>query len=310
MLMMRRPTPPDVQAAPHALQPARLYAQSVRVIAANHRDVSPELREQRTCHTFWGFYLAPGARLRFALDDGTEHQVEGHRVTLVPPWLPFRHRFASDSCPHCFVLVEMPCIPPALGLRICNGRPLVLDDAELVQKHRAFAEAIAAGGSTSPMSPLERALHGQVIASFGFLALMRQLSAADRQLVLDPDHEAARLRPALDHIDAHLSDAIAVHDLAQVIGVSEDHCTRLFKRHLGQTPVACINARRIERATLLLADTDLGMDHIAIACGFATRQYLTRQFRRHLGVTPGHYRRGLLDGKAPLGRLPPQFARG
>ncbi|HEX3133467.1 MAG TPA: AraC family transcriptional regulator [Planctomycetota bacterium] len=307
MLMMRRPAPPDIQAAPHALQPARLYAQSLRVIAANHRDVSPDLREQRTCHTFWGFYLAPGARLRFALDDGSEHQVEGHRVTLVPPWLPFRHRFADDDCPHCFVLVELPCLPPALGLRICQGRPLVLEDVALVQKHRAFAATITAHG---PLPALERALHGQVIASLGFLALLRQLSDADRQLVLDPDHETARLRPAIDHIDAHLGESIAVNDLAQAIGVSEDHCTRLFKRHLGQTPVACITARRIERATLLLADTDLGLDHIAIACGFATRQYLARQFRRHLGVTPGHYRQKLLDGKAPLGRLPPEFVRG
>ena len=305
MLMMRRPTA-DSHDHRHALQPGRLYAQSLRVIAANCREVAPELRESRTCHTFWGFYLAPGSRLRFALDDGSEHQVTDLAVTVVPPWMPFRHRFADGGCPHCFVLVELPCIPPALALRICDGRPLVFDDAELVREHQAFADLITDGAT---LSPLERALHGQRIATLGFQALLRRLSPKERLVVLDPDHEVTRLRPALDHIDAHLGEAIAVGDLAQVIGVSEDHCTRLFKRHLGQTPVACINARRIERATLLLADTDLGLDHIAIACGFATRQYLTRQFRRHLGVTPGHYRRGLLDGKAPLGRLPPEFAR-
>lgn len=302
MLMMRRPIA-EAHDHRHAVPPARLYAQSLRVIAANHREVAPGLRESRTCHTFWGFYLALGSRLRFALDDGTEHQVDDRSVTVVPPWLPFRHRFADGGCPHSFVLVELPCLPPALGLKICHNRPLVLDDAELVARHRAFAEAIAEHG---PMPALERALLAQQIASLGFLALMRSLSDADRELVLDPDQESHRLRPAIDHIDAHLGDSIAVGDLAQVLSVSEDHCTRLFKRHLGQTPVACINARRIERATLLLADTDLGLDHIAIACGFATRQYLTRQFRRHLGVTPGHYRRGLLDGKAPIGRMPPE----
>jgi len=60
--MMRRPTA-DAHDHRHALQPARLYAQSLRVIAANHREVSPELREQRTCHTFWAFYPAPGGRM-------------------------------------------------------------------------------------------------------------------------------------------------------------------------------------------------------------------------------------------------------
>jgi AraC-like DNA-binding protein len=306
MLMLRRPLPlgHDTTAAK---SPARLHAQSLRVIAANHRQVSPDLRERRTCHSFWSFYLAPGARLRFALDDGSEHQVGEDHVTLMPPWLPFRHRFADGPCPHAFVLVELPCLPPGLGLRICHGRPLVLTDSELVQRLQAFATTVASNG---PLTPLERALHGQLIASLGFQALLRRLSPADRAVVLDPDQEAARLRPAIDHIDAHLGEAIAISDLARLLDVSEDHCTRLFRRHLGQTPVACINARRIERATLLLADTDLGLDHIAIACGFATRQYLSRQFRRHLGVTPGHYRRGLLDGKAPLGRMPPEFANG
>ncbi len=301
--MMRRPSPSDR----HALQPARLYAQSLRVIAANCREVSPELRESRTCHTFWAFYLAPGNHLRFALDDGTEHQVTDLSVTVVPPWMPFRHRFADGGCPHCFVLVELPCLPPALSLRICGGRPLTLDDPDLVREHRGFAQAITAG---TGRSALERALHGQRIAALGFQALLRRLSPEEREVVLDPDQESQRLRPAIEHIDEHLGEAIAVGDLAQVLKVSEDHCTRLFKRHLGQTPVACINARRIERATLLLADTDLGLDHIAIACGFATRQYLTRQFRRHLGVTPGQYRRGLSDGKAPIGRMPPEFTDG
>ena len=302
MLMLRQPLALDDQGPSPALQPARLHAQSIRVIAANHRAVAAELREQRTCHTFWAFYLAPAGGLRFALEDGSEHRVTADATTVVPPWLPFRHRFAAAPCLHCFVLVELPCIPPPIALRLCGGRPLLLADAELVRRHQAFAAAVAGNRA---LSPLERALHGQGIASAGFMALLRRLSPADHRLVLDPDHERERLRPALDHIDAHLADTIAVSGLARVLGVSEDHCTRLFKRHLGQTPVACITARRIERATLLLADTGLGLDAIAPACGFATRQYLTRQFRRSLGVTPGQYRRGLRDGTAPLGRPPP-----
>lgn len=263
--------------------PRWLYAESLRIIAANCRNVHPRLRDSRTSHPFWAIYLAPTAALSFRLDDGSDHRVDADSTVLVPPWLPFRHRFDSDDCPHCYVLFDLPHIPHHLGLQACGG-PVRLSGASLVSSHRRFAAAAPS------LNRLERALHGQLIAVQAMLALIAGLPRERRELLHDPQHAAARLRPALDHIDAHLAGTISVADLAGLLGCGEDHCSRLFRRHLGQTPIAYIIARRVQRAGMLMTDTSLGLDAIARRCGFANRQYLSRQFQRHLGVAPSQFR--------------------
>ena len=263
--------------------PKWLYPESVRIITANCRDVHPALRDSRTSHPFWAVYLAPTAELSFRLDDGSDHQVTADSCVLIPPWLPFRHRFAHDHCPHCYVLFVLPSIPPQLGLQACGG-PIRLTDRGLVAAHRAFAAA-AAG-----MGRLERALNGQIVAAMAMLALSRVLPPGQRDLLTDPHHASARLQPALTYIEQHLARTISVADLARLLGCGDDHCSRLFRRHLGQTPVSYIIARRVQRAGMLMTDTRLGLDAIARRCGFANRQYLSRQFQRHLGVAPSRFR--------------------
>jgi AraC-like DNA-binding protein len=263
--------------------PQWLYAESLRIITANCREVHPRLRDSRTSHPFWAVYLAPTAELSFRLDDGSDHQVTADDCVLIPPWLPFRHRFAHDRCPHCYVLFVLPHIPPQLGLQACGG-PIRLGDRGLVAAHRAFAAA------APRMSRLERALHGQVVAALAMLALARALPPGQRELLTDPHHASARLQPALAYIEQHLARTISVADLAKLLGCGDDHCSRLFRRHLGQTPISYIIARRVQRAGMLMTDTALGLDAIARRCGFANRQYLSRQFQRHLGVAPSRFR--------------------
>jgi AraC-like DNA-binding protein len=266
------------KAAPHWL-----YAESLRIVTANCRDIDPRLRDSRTSHPFWALYLAPRSDLAFRLDDGCEFQADAKSSLLIPPWLPFRHSFGQAPCLHCYVLFVLPCIPPQTGLRACPG-PVRLSDPGLVAAHRAFAAA-AAG-----MDRLERSLNGQVVAALAMLAMRRTLPD-DRRSLLDDTHRISlRLRPALEYIDQHLAETIAISDLARLLDCGEDHCTRLFRRHLGQTPIAYIISRRVQRAGMLMTDTGLGLSAIARLCGFANRQYLGRQFQRHLGVAPTRFR--------------------
>jgi AraC-like DNA-binding protein len=275
-----RAVPPETQEPIH---PRWLYAESLRIITADCRAVHPRFRDTRSSHPFWAVYLAPTAGLAFELDDGSQHRADQRSCLLIPPWLPFRHRFSGDDCPHCYVLFSLPLIPPQIGLQACAG-PVRLRDPALVAAHRRFA------GLAPKLGRLERALHGQAIAARSLLALAALLPTAQRDLLLDPQHAAARLQPALTYIDEHLADAIAVADLARLLDCGDDHCSRLFRRHLGQTPVAYIIARRVQRAAMLMTDTAHSLDEIAIRCGFANRQYLSRQFQRHLGVPPSQYR--------------------
>lgn len=99
-----------------------------------------------------------------------------------------------------------------------------------------------------------------------------------------------RISAILGHIRQHLSEALDLEALASLAHISRDHLIRLFKRHLGSTPRAYINLKRVEQAQLLLITEDTPVKEIAYSLGFEDPAYFNRLFRRHTGTTPLNYR--------------------
>jgi len=59
-----------------------------------------------------------------------------------------------------------------------------------------------------------------------------------------------------------------------------------------------INARRIDRACILLRETDLPVIEICHRVGFENLSHFNRQFRKLRGVTPTAFRRGFAESPA------------
>jgi len=100
-------------------------------------------------------------------------------------------------------------------------------------------------------------------------------------------------RAACDFIEAHLTEDIALADLAGVARLSPAHFCRAFKRSFGVPPHRYQLQRRIERAKSLLADQDRSVLEVALACGFNFPSNFTQIFRKGTGVTPREFRRSL-----------------
>jgi AraC family transcriptional regulator len=94
-----------------------------------------------------------------------------------------------------------------------------------------------------------------------------------------------------DHVDAHLDQAIAVGDLAALLGLSEAHFSRAFKQTTGVAPHRFVMGRRLERAKRLLADTDDAVASIAAACGFADQAHFAKAFSQAYGLAPSALRK-------------------
>lgn len=99
------------------------------------------------------------------------------------------------------------------------------------------------------------------------------------------------LRQAIERIEAGLDGPLGLDELAQAAGLSTFHFARMFRRSTGRTPQGFVLHRRIERARLLLAERDLSLAEIALACGFSGQSHFTARFRAMTGLTPGQYRR-------------------
>jgi transcriptional regulator GlxA family with amidase domain len=113
-----------------------------------------------------------------------------------------------------------------------------------------------------------------------------------------------RLLRAKDRMDAASHEAWPVTRLAEVSGVSAGHFARSFKRAFGLPPHRYLLTRRIEQATTLLRDTDLGITQIAFATGWESLGTFGRIFRDITGKTPGDMRTASRTEMASIEHVP------
>ncbi|HIK39474.1 helix-turn-helix domain-containing protein [Thermoleptolyngbya sp. M55_K2018_002] len=99
-----------------------------------------------------------------------------------------------------------------------------------------------------------------------------------------------QLLQVLDYLNDHLDQEIKLADLANLLGISQFHFSRLFKQSVGLSPYQYLLQQRIETAKRLLKQTDDSIMEIALSCGFNSHSHLTQQFRKLTGITPSRYR--------------------
>ena len=96
---------------------------------------------------------------------------------------------------------------------------------------------------------------------------------------------------ALSLIEGGALDAGDVDGLAGRLGVGERQLRRLFKQHLGASPVAVAQTRRVLLAKQLIHETRLPMAEVALASGFGSVRRFNETFQQLFGRPPGVLRR-------------------
>lgn len=109
----------------------------------------------------------------------------------------------------------------------------------------------------------------------------RKLSGESQRLV----------RAAMAFIHEHFAETIARQDIAQHVGLSEDHLTSCFRRELGTTPMVYLQRFRINQSKHLLKEGRQTITEIASNVGFSDSGYFSRIFHRETGMSPEVFRR-------------------
>jgi AraC family transcriptional regulator of adaptative response / DNA-3-methyladenine glycosylase II len=101
---------------------------------------------------------------------------------------------------------------------------------------------------------------------------------------------------ALGLIEAGALDSANVESLATRLGIGERQLRRLFRQHLGATPIAIAQTRRLLLAKQLIHDTRLPMTEIAAASGFGSIRRFNEIFQKLYRRPPRALRRaGIVD---------------
>jgi AraC family transcriptional regulator, regulatory protein of adaptative response / DNA-3-methyladenine glycosylase II len=90
--------------------------------------------------------------------------------------------------------------------------------------------------------------------------------------------------------DGALDDA-GIEALAERLGVGDRHLRRLFHEHLGVTPVAVAQIRRVLFAKRLITDSTMSMSDVAMAAGFGSVRRFNEAMRALYRRPPSELRR-------------------
>ena len=133
--------------------------------------------------------------------------------------------------------------------------------------------------------------HGAALAQevMNMCLLTQRRDGQDQQTAslaarLGTRHE--KLLQAAAFLEARIEEEFDLDACAAHLALSRRQIERLFSAHLGITPVRYMNDLRLARGRALLAETDMKVTEVAVACGFASASHFSKSFRKKYGLSP------------------------
>jgi AraC family transcriptional regulator len=225
-----------------------------------------------------------------ALHDGP---IDRGMVQVTAPATPIEYRaHAPSDFLHIYLSAEYvaQCPDPALAMRTQQAHHACfpfMRDSVIRQLMHVLVEAL-----DSP-DPASRACVDAVARAIAARALGIALQPAhpgQPEPGRTPALESWRLQRTIAFIDNHLDQPISLQQLAHAVGLSPTYFAARFRAAVGASPRLFVMRRRIERAKVLLASTQMSMIDVALNVGFRTQSHFTTVFGRQEGATPHQWR--------------------
>lgn len=167
---------------------------------------------------------------------------------------------------------------------------------ELVRLLQRLEEyCVRCGVPEQRIRPHTETAAGQVMAC-GFLAdtvepFLAFFAQATRALAACRSEAYTFRLPVEAYICEYYANAIRLGDLAGLMGFSEGHFARTFRREFGCSFVQYLTEYRIRQSKKLLAETHIPIEQLAGMVGISSYSYFCTCFKQVCGISPGRFRR-------------------
>ena len=99
-----------------------------------------------------------------------------------------------------------------------------------------------------------------------------------------------KINTVVEHVINNFEMNISLGETANLVGMTESHFSRFFRKATGNRFVEFVNRVRISKACCLLADTEEKVASICFQVGFNNVANFNRRFQELKGITPREYR--------------------
>lgn len=107
----------------------------------------------------------------------------------------------------------------------------------------------------------------------------------------ESDEEENVLTPAIKYMEQHYMDiSLNISVLAKEAHISVSHFHKLFRKCCNITPGEYLLNLRLQKAQIMLLNSNLSVTEIAESCGFTNLYHFSRVFKKNKGISPSQYR--------------------
>lgn len=96
---------------------------------------------------------------------------------------------------------------------------------------------------------------------------------------------------AVSYMNANCAKNLTMTDVADHVGYSHSHFSKVFKEEVGCGFRAYLNQIRVEKSKALLLSDNISIAEICDLCGFEDQSYHCKVFKKLVGVTPDKFRK-------------------
>lgn len=95
-----------------------------------------------------------------------------------------------------------------------------------------------------------------------------------------------KLTQIIELMEQNIEEPVSPAELAKQVGLSARQIERLFKRYVLRTPKRYYLELRLQKARLLLLQTDMSVINVALSAGFSSPSHFSKCYRAFYGRTP------------------------
>ncbi|UXZ04467.1 AraC family transcriptional regulator [Moraxella nasicaprae] len=103
-------------------------------------------------------------------------------------------------------------------------------------------------------------------------------------------YQEPRLQPLINAIMQHPEQDWRIEQMSDFAHLSRSQLIRLFHQHLQATPHAFVHKIRLQKAAMLLAQSNDSVLSIALSTGFLSETHFGKAFKSYYQITPSQYR--------------------
>ncbi len=265
-----------------------------RVTSGSARIVVPEslgLHRRRPgahFHPTPEFFLQTGGGSDFECPSG-KFRLKTGDICLMPSGVPHAEKPLNLRTPY-EVMVLMRASEGFIALRgeaDAAGRIESRDMQDFASGGAAFQCLDQAAGANTISHGLRRRYVAGLTTAFlaTIISVIRKPSSGTARKALPQVIEAERIvRVEISRQD------LSVRDVADRVGCSPDHLTRMFRSEHGMPLGVWMAKERVQLACDLLLRPDYNIAEVGWSCGFASPSYFIRVFKAYKGITPKAWR--------------------